>query len=291
MKKLCCNVRKGSAVFIVVIILSLVSSMLSLGMAKVSQVAMSSTDTNKVTLQAQQYAQSEADIVRNTNYSDLSSKSKSLISGTDFYRQVSVSAESTYDSKNNIKQKICTVNVYKGNESIPRSSLKVIRLNKGEIEVSSVPKGSILPWYGNLNSIPSGFALCNGQNGTPDLRNRFLVGAGNAYSLGATGGADWVTLTSGQMPSHAHSRGSMNITGYFPLDYLARGGDISANGAFYKTGITGASQSRSGAAWGDVTYVYFDASRSWTGTTSWEGGNQAHENRPPYYALYYIMKL
>lgn len=240
-----------------VLVLAIVASMISIGTAKVTQAAISSTNTNKVTLQAQQYAQSEADIVRNTNYSDLSSKSKALISGTDFYRQVSVGAESTYDSKNNIKQKICTVNVYKGTESIPRSSLKVIRLNKGETDVSSVPKGSILPWYGNLNSIPSGFSLCNGQNGTPDLRDRFLVGAGSSYSLGATGGEAKHTLTIAVMPSHNHK-----VIGY---------SEHSPG-----TGKAGEIGSKS-----DGSYFF----------TENTGGNQPHENRPPYYALYYIMKL
>ena len=55
----------------------------------------------------------------------------------------------------------------------------------------------------NGSTAPSGWAICNGQNGTPDLRNRFIVGTG-AYNLGNTGGANSVTLTATQMPNHAH---------------------------------------------------------------------------------------
>ena len=74
----------------------------------------------------------------------------------------------------------------------------------GEIE-SVIPTGVIVMWSGSTSSVPTGWALCNGQNGTPDLRDRFIVGAGNSYSVGSKGGADSVTLTTSQMPSHAHS--------------------------------------------------------------------------------------
>ncbi|MGJ0848633.1 hypothetical protein ACR77J_18340, partial [Tissierella praeacuta] len=51
---------------------------------------------------------------------------------------------------------------------------------------SGVPKGAILMWSGSIANIPEGWALCDGNNGTPDLRDRFIVGAGRAYSIGAT---------------------------------------------------------------------------------------------------------
>ena len=65
---------------------------------------------------------------------------------------------------------------------------------------SSVPTGCILIWSGSAGSIPSGFQLCDGTNGTPDLRNSFVLGAGNNYVVGQTGGsADSV------LPSHTHT--------------------------------------------------------------------------------------
>ena len=51
-----------------------------------------------------------------------------------------------------------------------------------------VPKGGIIIWSGSVNDIPAGWVLCDGSNGTPDLRDRFVLGAGNNYTVGATGG-------------------------------------------------------------------------------------------------------
>ena len=55
--------------------------------------------------------------------------------------------------------------------------------------VESFVSGMIILWSGSVANIPSGFVLCNGSNSTPDLRDRFVVGAGNSYAVGATGGA------------------------------------------------------------------------------------------------------
>ena len=54
--------------------------------------------------------------------------------------------------------------------------------------VSAVPSGGIIMWSGSIGSIPSGYYLCNGQNGTPNLEDSFIVGSGNTYAVGNTGG-------------------------------------------------------------------------------------------------------
>ena len=65
---------------------------------------------------------------------------------------------------------------------------------------NGVPSGAILMWSGSVASIPSGWSLCDGTNSTPDLRNRFVVGAGDTYSVDATGGsADAIVV------SHTHT--------------------------------------------------------------------------------------
>ena len=133
----------------------------------------------------------------------------------------------------------------------------------GDLTVQGVggfKTGMIILWSGAQNQIPSGWVLCNGQNSTPDLRDRFVVGAGSGYSVGATGGAASVTLTTNQIPSHTHSYSSAN--------HPTSGGP---------------EQNQSG---GPEDRTTFNVSK----TTGSEGGGQSHENRPPYYALCYIMK-
>ena len=140
------------------------------------------------------------------------------------------------------------------------SASKPIYLNNGVFTETSggsgVPAGTIVMWSGT--TIPDGWALCNGSNGTPDLRDRFIVGAGSSYALKATGGAATVTLTLDQIPPHSHN-------------FSWPRGD-----AWWNNG--------SGNTWWGNS---FNASSN----TANAGGGQAHENRPPYYALYYIMKL
>lgn len=73
---------------------------------------------------------------------------------------------------------------------------------------AGVPTGSIVMWSGLIADIPEGWTLCDGSNGAPDLRDKFLVGAGSTYAEGATGGANTVALTNNHLPSHQHSIGS-----------------------------------------------------------------------------------
>ena len=129
--------------------------------------------------------------------------------------------------------------------------------------IVAVPSGCILIWSGAANAIPTGFVLCNGSSGTPDLRGKFVVGYhdGNGdYDVGDTGGAESVTLTVNQIPSHKHTT---NIDG----QHVIPGG----GGSSYPYGGAG-------------TY----ASRLFSMDNT--GGGQSHENRPPFYALCYIMK-
>lgn len=71
--------------------------------------------------------------------------------------------------------------------------------------IVSIPAGTIFLWSGSTASIPSGWVICNGSNGTPDLRNEFVVGAGDTYSVDGSGGAANVTVGSTNLPSHSHS--------------------------------------------------------------------------------------
>ena len=75
---------------------------------------------------------------------------------------------------------------------------------------SSVPAGVIWMWNSSVNPIPTGFQLCDGTNNTPDLRDRFIVGAGGLLANGATGGVGLSTLTINNLPSHTHA---VSLTG------------------------------------------------------------------------------
>lgn len=69
--------------------------------------------------------------------------------------------------------------------------------------VHSFGKFAIAAWYGSIESIPDNWIICDGTNGTPDLRDRFLVGAGDSYDPGDTGGAKAAEIT-GTTDGHAH---------------------------------------------------------------------------------------
>lgn len=70
-----------------------------------------------------------------------------------------------------------------------------------------VPTGAIVMWAGSVASIPSGWALCDGTNGTPNLVDKFIKGTSG--TPGSTGGSNDRTLVEGNLPSHSHSAGTI----------------------------------------------------------------------------------
>lgn len=81
-------------------------------------------------------------------------------------------------------------------------------------EVSSIPSGIITMWSGSSDAIPNGWHLCDGTNNTPDLRDKFIIGAGSEYQSGNVGGDKTKTLSTNNLPSHSHSfSGSANSNG------------------------------------------------------------------------------
>lgn len=253
----------------VVLMLALVCTMLSFSTAKVSHAVLNSTGSNKITTQAQNYAESKANLLKKTDYYKLSSQGKTNIPNSNhFSDEVVVGTETILSFDSSVKQKECIVNVYQEEETIPRATIRLIRYSR---ESSTLPKGSIIPWFGKLVDIPAGYAICDGNNGTPDLRDRFIVGAGNTYKLSDIGGENFHTLSVDEMPSHHHNQATVNDT-QLPV---GREACVNLNDWFPDIPKLG--------------YDYVD----FLGPipTSDIGGNQSHENRPPYYALYYIMQL
>lgn len=139
--------------------------------------------------------------------------------------------------------------------------------------------GMIMLWSGSVGSIPSGWALCDGTSGTPNLTDRFVVGAGNSYAVDATGGsADAVVVshthtfsgTTGSAGSHSHTVTTFGTTTNKGLS--GDGSNVCLN-----------STSRTTSTVGNHTH-------SFSGTTASEGESGTNKNLPPYYALAYIMK-
>jgi microcystin-dependent protein len=204
-----------------------------------------------------------------------------------------------------------------------------------------IPTGVITLWSGSIISIPSGWVLCNGSNGTPNLQDRFVVGAGSTYAVNAIGGANTVTLDATMIPAHTHTVSASGTTGNNNVGHThtfsgttsgqsnTHSHAVSDPGHLHSVAIYNVGANSSSAAQGNAGLVEIgspaintgtattgisvgnanaDHSHTYSGTTSGisanhnhavtvtgttgngTGGGLAHENRPPYFALAYIMK-
>jgi len=148
-----------------------------------------------------------------------------------------------------------------------------------------IPAGIISMWSGSIANIPSGWLLCDGTNSTPDLRDRFVVGAGSTYAVNATGGsADAVVVT------HTHTA-TVADPGHFH-----DGGVVSdADWAFVGTTTTGTGNLPGArvaltTGGGNVQNLTGSKTTGVTVTNASSGTSGTNANLPPYYALAYIMK-
>ena len=240
------NVRhKGSAVLVMVIVLAIVSSMIGLSVAKIGHASMNATASNTIAMQTSNIASSDAALLHAVNYEDLTASNRSAVSGTAFQHETLLSNESSYTDT--IKQKIATINVYKGDESIPRSTLQVTRYSVEKPESSGVPVGTVIAWPGTKNPTDGTWLECNGQScagfaelvsvlgksTVPDYRNRFLEGS--------------------TIPGTVLEAGLPNISGSFVVHMTN-----PVSGAFYngKSGY----ESKQYRDW-NARQVVFDASR------------------------------
>jgi microcystin-dependent protein len=172
---------------------------------------------------------------------------------------------------------------------------------------SLLPAGSIIMWYGNVTTTPTGWVLCDGNNNTPDLRGRFIVGFDNRttdpgngiwdsqYSAVngsvlpvGTGGEKTHTLTKAELPQHQHTvnsnltdNGQISVGATHTTDYIGQSG----SDPFFTTGT------KSSFTFSDVggNHSHGVSGNTGDGTTSGLIGS-SHENRPPYYVLVFIMK-
>ena len=150
--------------------------------------------------------------------------------------------------------------------TVPTTKWTNAAINSAISSPSSIPIGGIIMW--NSINVPENWKICDGNIyndiQTPNLIDKFVVGAGTTYPVGSTGGKAQVTLGIDEIPSHTHD--------------------------FKYTAVQGASHNANGQQ-GSQQACYRAQSVTNSGTTSSTGGNGSHENLPPYYALYYIMRI
>ena len=135
----------------------------------------------------------------------------------------------------------------------------------------TIPVGGIIMWSGSASAVPDGWKLCDGEDGTPNLKGRFIVGYDPSDSdyntVGKTGGERAVTLSKDQMPSHTHEVWGRSS------GYTARHNDDAEVITYANKG------------WGSSSnYQKINDSGS-------AGNGHAHENRPPYYVMCFIMRV
>lgn len=149
---------------------------------------------------------------------------------------------------------------------------------------STVPSGGIIMWNGSVP--PAGWALCDGSNGTPDLRGRFVLGSGQSGNLssrllGDTGGEEEVTLSIAEMPAHAHNVNDPGHSHSWSASRQLAGTDDNNNTTELSRGDRATVDTMVKTTTNETTGI----------TVLSTGGGAAHENMPPFYTLAYIMKL
>lgn len=136
-------------------------------------------------------------------------------------------------------------------------------------------------YSGAIANIPTGWQLCDGTNGTPDLRGRFIVGyhpTDTDYNaIGKTGGEKTHTLTVNEMPNHNHGGFTSHAGSHTHTMTFQSGGSSGGGGTDLQPGANN-NETKTTSSSGNHNH-----------TISGEGGGAAHENRPPYYTLAYII--
>jgi len=208
-----------------------------------------------------------------------------------YYKQSCIKVEkmanTTDEIKNAVKQ------IYNSDiEAIRNLSEVATKLQAGGLTIPGnlnvkgtfnyLPRGCVIMWSGSVGQIPNGWAMCDGGNGTPDLRGRFVLGHGQGGGLtnriiNQRAGEENVTLSVAQMPSHYHYIHAGGAHQH--LSYLDRNNSCNCGGGR--------------CSCGDV--LRQDAGTSWGGVHGHDmantGGSQSHNNMPPFWVLAYIMKL
>ena len=211
---------------------------------------------------------------------------------TKLQNQVNNNKTTTIEDISNINNEITEIN-----EDITAINTNITKLNNA-ISTHACPKGSILLWSGHCNDIPNGWALCDGQNGRPDLRGRFVLGASEYYDQAS--GIYKRKIDIGEVipyvnPDVAHSTGGCcnnditldvsNIPAHRHYLSIKTSIDTPAN----KDGFPDKAEHNNGVYWRGQS----SETKSITGYTDYSGQGKSFSVpvTPPFYALCYIIKI
>lgn len=168
------------------------------------------------------------------------------------------------------------------------------KITHNAIEGRITPVGGIIMWSGAIANIPSGWQLCDGTNGTPNLRDKFIVGAGTTYAVGAAGGSKDAVAVShthtasfagSAMGAHGHSVSQTPHTHNTSGEFATYGAFPNVSGVLTQTGGT----TPTSGANANVSVVAASAGTPAGAVTVDSGGiSGTDKNLPPYYALAYI---
>lgn len=178
---------------------------------------------------------------------------------------------------------------------------------------AGIPSGCIVKWSGAIVDIPDGWFLCDGLNGTPDLRNSFVVGAGDGYAVGDTGGTvdhehtgptdsggdhshvvtvDGHSLTEAELPTHYHLMSKFGVSNstLTSANYLSQERTAGGDTEYILNGAAGTPDvGRTGSVGSGAAHTHTGSGDS-AGAHTHTFTSSTVDNLPPYYALAFIMK-
>lgn len=159
--------------------------------------------------------------------------------------------------------------------------------NFGGFEDSRLPAGKIIMWSGAYDNIPAGWTICDGANGTPDMRHKFVKGSSSATASLGTVGQDSYTLSTAQLPSHDHGGSTVSVGDHnheFPKKKSNPYDDYSGSYNYgYAVSHDGDEYNERGMSTQD--------DHEHNAPTYSTGGSSSVDNRPNYYELVFIQRI
>lgn len=193
---------------------------------------------------------------------NLGAISKSLLTGTNYHNT----------SNRNVESGVLTIpaSTFIEGSAIIDGNVTI----NGELNITSnslnlLPVGTVIMWTNN--TIPKGWAECNGSNGTPNLSGKFILGRNDKHVLNKEGGSETHTLTVDEIPRHTHR-------------LTSHGNDGGHAG--WRSGLKTTDQGTN-----DIPFDSYNPSHAELTKIHETGGSKEHNNMPPYYVLIYIMKV